>query len=513
MAKKPKPHPALGTRLVPLDFRADVEPIAQRGKKRFLTRVPEVFADVRHNLKAHKGVYRLQSKAGAGFSLDSVLFNKSKWQSLFLDDTKSIMGDALTQTGDMAMSAIDRSLGGSFDMAQTRVLAWLEAAEKRAAWSITDTLYDGIKAELKDGIDLGESIDDLASRLDDMLDDTDWDGHGEMIARTETLKATNYACKEAMRQSGVCTGATWLCTEDDRTCEACDAMDGAEIDLDENFYDLGDEDTFGEGDNAVDMNFDYENIEAPPLHPDCRCCLTAVVDMSLLATSDDEETNGIFDLVTKYSDDQPRDEDGRWGSGGGSSGEGGRDFGEMSWTTNAAEFDEGEKEAVKWGTENLSPEVNQTDKEREAIELYQSSGYRTINGCLRGEEKADSETRGTIKKMDSLLEKSQTKEDVTAYRGVDEKTFEKLSGEGMKSFQDKGFVSTSLNSGFAKTYAEENGGTIKIEVPKGTNAYFLNNRYLSTMKHEHELLLSRGKTFEIKSVDSKTRTITVRIKE
>ena len=44
--------------------------------------------------------------------------------------------------------------------AAANVLAWLEAAEKRDAWSVTDSLYDQIKAELKDGIDQGESIDD-----------------------------------------------------------------------------------------------------------------------------------------------------------------------------------------------------------------------------------------------------------------------------------------------------------------------------------------------------------------
>jgi hypothetical protein len=306
-AEKKRPRPAKGTRLVPLDFRAEVEPIAMRGKKRFVSRVPEVFADVRANLKRHKGVYRLRGKGGSGFSLDSVLFNKAEWRKIFLEDTKSIMEEALTQTGDMAFDAIG-ALGGSFDMAQTRVLAWLEAAEKRDAWSITDSLYDRIKDELKDGIDQGESIDDLAGRLDDLLDDTDWDGHGELIARTETLKATNYACKEAMRQSGVCTGASWLCTSDDRLCLACEAMDGTEISLDENFYDQGDEDTFGEGDNAMDMSFDYENIEAPPLHPDCRCCLLAQVDESLLATSGDEGdvTEGIFDLTIKHGGAAPR---------------------------------------------------------------------------------------------------------------------------------------------------------------------------------------------------------------
>ena len=293
-----RPKPVKGTRLVPLDFRADVEPIAIRGKKRFVSRIPDVFADVRHNLKSHKGIYRL--RAGSGFSVDSVLFNKEKWQALFLDDAESIMGDALTQTGDMAMTAIN-SLGGSFDMAQTRVLAWLEAAEKRDAWSITDSLYDRIKGELADGIDLGESIDDLRNRLDDMLDDTDWDGHGEMIARTETLKATNYACKEAMRQSGVCTGASWLTTESDSTCDFCEEMDGMEIGLDENFFDQGDELTIGEGEDAQTMTFDYEDVEAPPAHVNCRCTISALVDESLLATADDnEETNGIFDLTTKH---------------------------------------------------------------------------------------------------------------------------------------------------------------------------------------------------------------------
>jgi hypothetical protein len=129
-----------------------------------------------------------------------------------------------------------------------------------------------------------------------------------MIARTETLKATNYACKEAMRQSGVCTGAVWLCTDDDRLCDWCAEMDGKEIGLDENFFDLGDELTIGEGDDAQTMTFDYENIEAPVLHVNCRCAVLAVVDESLLATSGDEGdvTEGIFDLTIKHGGAAPR---------------------------------------------------------------------------------------------------------------------------------------------------------------------------------------------------------------
>jgi len=79
------------------------------------------------------------------------------------------------------------------------------------------------------------------------------------IARTEIIGAANegrLAAWRAAKEKGLLregTRRTWVVTEDDRLCPECEAMDGQTVDLDEPF----------EGDVGP--------IDAPPLHPNCRC--------------------------------------------------------------------------------------------------------------------------------------------------------------------------------------------------------------------------------------------------
>jgi SPP1 gp7 family putative phage head morphogenesis protein len=86
------------------------------------------------------------------------------------------------------------------------------------------------------------------------------------IARTEILGASNegrLAAWRAAQDKGLLREGqrrTWVVTEDDRLCPACEAMDGQTVDLGE---------PFESEDGPVD---------APPLHPNCRC--TTVLEKS-----------------------------------------------------------------------------------------------------------------------------------------------------------------------------------------------------------------------------------------
>ncbi len=56
-----------------------------------------------------------------------------------------------------------------------------------------------------------------------------------VIARTETIAASNYGSHEAAKQSGLTLKKVWLATEDARTRPDHAAADGQEVDLDEPF--------------------------------------------------------------------------------------------------------------------------------------------------------------------------------------------------------------------------------------------------------------------------------------
>jgi hypothetical protein len=52
-------------------------------------------------------------------------------------------------------------------------------------------------------------------------------------------------------------------------------MDGTVVDLDENFFDQGDEQTADWRGQEIVMRYDYSDVNGPPLHPNCRCVLVA----------------------------------------------------------------------------------------------------------------------------------------------------------------------------------------------------------------------------------------------
>ena len=77
--------------------------------------------------------------------------------------------------------------------------------------------------------------------------------------------------KEAWKQTGVVKTIKWYTAEDSEVCEYCDAEDGTEIDINENFYNEGDQ--IDGGEDMPSVTADYGDVGGPPLHPNCRCYL------------------------------------------------------------------------------------------------------------------------------------------------------------------------------------------------------------------------------------------------
>ena len=82
-----------------------------------------------------------------------------------------------------------------------------------------------------------------------------------VIARTETIRASNAGTLIGFKASGVVLKKEWTTAEDDRVSEDCEANgDQGPIDLDEDFV---------SGDDA------------PPAHPNCRCALVGLTQLDI----------------------------------------------------------------------------------------------------------------------------------------------------------------------------------------------------------------------------------------
>lgn len=146
---------------------------------------------------------------------------------------------------------------GSFNASSPEAQKWISDHAGDLINGISDTTRADIRALVAQAFEGDFDVDELADQIGDAIGDDD---RAETIARTETMTASNEGQREAWGQAvddGLLTGnetRVWIVTDDDRLCDECDALDGAEAELDGNFTsDTGDE------------------YDGAPAHPNCRC--------------------------------------------------------------------------------------------------------------------------------------------------------------------------------------------------------------------------------------------------
>ena len=81
----------------------------------------------------------------------------------------------------------------------------------------------------------GTNLTELTEAVDGVYSFAD-ERRAGLIAKTESFRAANWANKEAWKASGVVKTVKWYTAEDDHVCQFCQALDGTEIPIDQNFY-------------------------------------------------------------------------------------------------------------------------------------------------------------------------------------------------------------------------------------------------------------------------------------
>lgn len=143
----------------------------------------------------------------------------------------------------------------------------------------TQTTQDAVDKIVKDWSERGASWTELRSDLTKYFDDegTGTRARADMIARTELSNATGFAQQEVYKETGA-VGKQWLTSVDERVCPYCDSMNdkygsGMTVSITENFFNKGD--TMPDG-----TTNDWEAVDTPPLHPNCRCDIIPVYSES-----------------------------------------------------------------------------------------------------------------------------------------------------------------------------------------------------------------------------------------
>lgn len=175
---------------------------------------------------------------------------------------------------ELGMVAEDFGLGHSiFGNLTTLVPDLGMAAAINETQNLSDVLRADVHSELTQGAVLGEGITKIQARVDGVLSGQTVNGQNraELISRWATIKGYNAAADQALNDAAqVIEGLQemWIVDADELTCGDCMAHYG---------------ETTGPGDE-FDSSRSFNNtpiqvyggfLEYPPLHPRCRCTITA----------------------------------------------------------------------------------------------------------------------------------------------------------------------------------------------------------------------------------------------
>jgi len=211
------------------------------------------------------------------------ILRESRWNAELVNALRPYLADAITQGVSLGLDTVGKMVTGAPDFTPARddLRAYAQSESVRLARTAAAGVnrYTSVRVGeiLGDGIADGETIDQLASRVQDWAGEKgDADratrNRAVTIARTEAQRATRKAELEAWKSTGIVEGKTWLLAPD--PCEFCEAaakaFESKAVGLDDSFYQKGE--TL-EGADGGALVLDYEAIDAPPLHPNCRCSM------------------------------------------------------------------------------------------------------------------------------------------------------------------------------------------------------------------------------------------------
>jgi HK97 family phage portal protein len=120
-------------------------------------------------------------------------------------------------------------------------LVYLLSLAGQKVTQISSTELAEIQSALAEGVKAGESIPQLAKRIDDLYLLQIIPNRSTVIARTEVVAASNYGAMQAAAQSGLILNKVWLATDDARTRPDHAAADGQEVPMDDPFIVGGEE--------------------------------------------------------------------------------------------------------------------------------------------------------------------------------------------------------------------------------------------------------------------------------
>ncbi len=198
-------------------------------------------------------------------------FDMQVWNKKLIEKTEPFVRYTLLSGGERALLSVTTEQ--AFDPINPKVMQALETHKARSAAQIIDTDAKKLRKSLAAGMEANENIAELRQRIMQEYDSME-KYRAVAIARTETIWAWNEGAVQGYIQSGLVEKKQWVSSGDPRTCDWCTDMDGQIISVEGSYFDKGDDYNVA---GAI-LDFAYDSIEHPPLHPLCRCTIVPVIE-------------------------------------------------------------------------------------------------------------------------------------------------------------------------------------------------------------------------------------------
>lgn len=213
------------------------EPLEKAMKAYFNTQEKEVITNARHQMK-RKSMKALKEKGASDF-----LFDEDDAIEAGISLITPFISDYIKTSGTNAGNL----LGTTFDPGTEVLQNFIANRAKYFAKSVTETTSTALLSSIKEGLDNGEGLADIESRIAGIYDIATG-SRTNMIARTEVSAASNEGAKSAYQQAGVDQWSWAVVSPEDTDCLE---NDGATVKIG---------DAFPSG-----------ATQPPDPHPNCEC--------------------------------------------------------------------------------------------------------------------------------------------------------------------------------------------------------------------------------------------------
>ena len=268
---------------------------SEKPQRQYRVKMREVFANQLDDILGILKRKSVKADESIGYIDENNLADWNQYRITYNEFGQLTLPGIMGAWADLELQALE--VGISFDVLNPKVMQAVTNRSNLFSDSVINETRTLLHTVINDSMNAGDGIPQLRKKIQ-LLYENMSKYRATRIARTEAIWALNEGAEQGYIQSGVVEFKQWWTARDERRCLFCAEMHGKQIPVGTNYFNLGQSltipnpkglifvQTKGGGYHyevsmkaspTLTMNFYYEDVRHPPLHPHCRCTLIPIV--------------------------------------------------------------------------------------------------------------------------------------------------------------------------------------------------------------------------------------------